>query len=317
MPRLIEWFLSSALCLSGIVAGRAAGVADSTDNVPNRNTPQKLQEAWLEFHESDLCQEVDSVFVFSGNGLEVWSRIESEKILQKFQGLFEPLKDSYPVELYTTRCEADKRSDEEDDPPPSLWQNLELRTNLGEYIPAIAGRMLEDRLQSKASTMPDSVSPFLKQRLKIYAEQVLNWNKRMERYASDLSLLARAAFAPGGAAAVRSKAIDACASHIQNLDKHIGKLTDNLQLAFPAPERKEHSSRHELPVRFPKDPVEKAQLIATSARSVSQRVFRFVYPENYTVELGELRHPGLLESLNALRSMVSDFKKSLSKSSRN
>jgi len=108
MLRLVIW-IATAFCFAAIDAG-VAGIADLSGSTPNRNTPQKLQDAWLSFHETDLCQEVDAIFVFRKSGLEVWSRIESDKTFQKFHELFEPLKNSYPVELYTTRPSEEKKT---------------------------------------------------------------------------------------------------------------------------------------------------------------------------------------------------------------
>jgi len=48
----------------------APDIDDWPFSVPNQNTPQKLWEAWLSFHETDLCQEVDALFVFNRSGME-------------------------------------------------------------------------------------------------------------------------------------------------------------------------------------------------------------------------------------------------------
>jgi hypothetical protein len=77
--------------------------AGSMGSIPNKNTLRELQEAWLEFHKTGLCQEIDAGFVFHGDGVEVWSRIESDRQYQKFQALFEPLKAANSVTLYITR----------------------------------------------------------------------------------------------------------------------------------------------------------------------------------------------------------------------
>ena len=98
-----------------------------------KDTPRKLQEAWLRFHEIGLCQEVDADFVFDDGGMKVWSRIGSDKIYLKFQELFAPLRNLYHVELYINRPRGEKESENGDNPPPSLWQNYELRSNLGEH----------------------------------------------------------------------------------------------------------------------------------------------------------------------------------------
>jgi hypothetical protein len=314
-----RYSLSVAILIfvAGVAVGNATDSADSSGNVPNRNTPQKLQEAWLQFHEKDLCQEVDAIFDFSGSGMEVHGRFESDKGLQKFERLFESLKRSFPVELHLTRAESEKKEkeEEEENPPPSLWQNLELRANLGENIESIGGQTVEERLQRTGSPMPDYSSPLMKQRVKIFAEQTLNLNKRMRQYASDLEALAAVAYDRGRSHDVQSKALVVCTKHAQSLDRQIVKLTASLVLAFPLSEKKKRVSLVEDPaISGIKDPMGKAAQLSAAVQKVSQRVHQFIYPEGYTVKLDDLRHPSLLQALDVLRGLVLDFKKSLGQS---
>ncbi len=303
MIRLLLLLLASMACTSGM----AARSAESSGNVPTENTPRKLQEAWLEFHETDLCQDVDAVFLFKKSEVEVWSRIESDKSHQKFQALFDSPKNSYGVALYTTRAEVVKKKDDED-PPPSLWQNFELRRNLGEF--ALTTFNTEERTISQGTIQPSVLSPLMKQRLKIYGEQVLNWNKRMERYALDMVALTRVACSPDGLPAVKAKANAVCRAHAQNLDKQVGKLIANLEQAIPSSEKtKRKTSRPAAPMSAADYPVERAVQISSAAQRVSRRIHRFIYPEDHTVELDELRYPSLLDSLGALRQMVAEFDK--------
>jgi hypothetical protein len=276
-------------------------------NVPGNATPRKLWEAWLSFHETDLCQEVDAVFVFQKNRLEVWSRIESDKSSRKFLALFEPLKNSHSVELYTTRPPEEKKDEEDNDPPPSLCQNSELISNLGYRTPKSLTYLEE---QTFLTDLP-STNSILRQLL-IYAEQTLHWNERMERYALDLAALARVVQNPAAYPGLKSRTVAACAAHAQDLGRYIRKLAANLTQALPRSEKKKR------PLALPeksddagKDPVERAKHISAAAQGISGRVYRFIYPEQYTVELDELRNPSLLESLEVLRGMVSDFERSL------
>jgi hypothetical protein len=307
MLRLVL-FIAWVICFAGM-AIEAAGIDDWPFSIPNHNTPQKLREAWLSFHETDLCQEVDALFVFNRSGMEVWIRIEKDKNQRKFLRLFESLKNSHQVEFYTTRSPVQNKEHDKEDPPPSLWQNYELRSNLGERISFDLSRLtLEDRHQLD----PPLVDSFLRQRLMIYAEQTLNWNKRMEQYALDLAALARVAYDPGISPEQKSRAIAVCADHAQNLEKYVGKLAANLAQALPMSEKKKRSpSRPETADNADRDPLERAKQISAATHEVSRRVYRFIHPEHYTVELDELRNPSLLESLWELRGMVSDFEKSL------
>jgi hypothetical protein len=317
MLRLAFLGIGILVCTAVIATGDAADFAGSSGNVPTKSTPHKLQEAWLHFHETDLCQEVDAIFVFNGSGMEVWCRIESDKNLQRFSELFGSLKRSFPVELYLTRAEADKKKADEEDPPPSFWQNLELRANLGEHIALIAGQAFEEPFEPKPTPRPDSFNTLLKQRLRLYAEQTLNLNRRVARYAVDLEALTRVAYDPDQSHDIQSKAIAVCAKHAQGLEKQIAKLTASLELAFPSSERKRRTAIRDAPaISEIRGPAEEVSHISISVQSVGRRVHQFIYPEEYTVELEDLRHPSLLQSLDSLRELVSDFEKSLGKPGR-
>ncbi len=295
------------ICFAGVATG-APDIEEWPLSVPNSNTPKKLREAWLSFHDIGLCQEVDALFVFNENGMEVWSRIEKDKDRRKFLKLFESLGNSYPIDLYTTRpSDEDKEGFEE--PPPSLWQNYELRSNLGDRIGLVFSRLdLEERLHLE----PPPVDPSLKQRLIIYAEQTLNWNKRLRQYALDLPALARSASDSGAPSDQKTMAWIVCSDHARNLEKCIEKLADSLKQAIPVVGKIKRSPAHRDPaVRKGEDPVDRAMQISVAADSVSRRVYHFIHPEHFTVELDELRNPSLLESLWELRAMVEDFERSL------
>jgi len=55
--------------------------ADSIPSAHASEVPLQLREGWLRFHEAELCQGVDAVFVFHKKGMEVWCRVEDEKNL--------------------------------------------------------------------------------------------------------------------------------------------------------------------------------------------------------------------------------------------
>ncbi len=307
MPRPVFLLLGFII----VIVEVAVCSAGSMGSIPNKNTPRELQEAWLEFHKTGLCQEIDAVFVFHGDGVEVWSRIESDRQYQKFQALFKPLKAANSVTLYITRAETDKKKDT-DDPPPSLWQNIELRRNLGEFAPAIAGLSMEESLQFPSSIAKSGFRSLMKHRLKIYADQMLNWSRSAERYSLDLIALVRVVHDPEGLSEMKPRAIAAAQSHAQNLGKVIGKLSANLEQALPLSERKKRrSSQPAKPVAADRNLVETAVHISSAAERISRRVDQFLFPESYTVKLDELRNPSLLESLGALRQMVTEFEKML------
>jgi hypothetical protein len=312
MHRSLRLLILSAICFAGLT-GKAICFAGSSENVPDNSTPQSLQEAWLRFHESDLCQEVDVVFMFDDRGMEAWSRIENEKTGQKYQELFGSLGDAVPVELYMTRPAAKKKSSDSDDPPPSLSQNMELRANLNDPIARLRTRVDESMA---AALEPGLGTPdiLLSQRLLVFAERTLDWNKKMEKYATELSSLARFALDPKVAPTLRSRSMRLCAEHTRNLEKQIGKLSANLVLAFPKPSK---NDRADHPPKAPEiaslNLIDGAEKISAETREVARRVNNFIHPQGFSIELDELRHPSLLDSLKTLRTMVLDFQKVIAK----
>jgi hypothetical protein len=300
------------LILCAIVAAAADAVALSYSDIPQKDTPRKLQEAWLRFHESGLCQEVDAAFVFENGGMQIWSRIGSDKSYSKFQELFAPLRNLHRVKLYTNRSREGKESDDGDNPPPSLWQNYELRANLGGHA-----AQLPTYDEDRVTINPSLSDPLLKQRLLIYGEQVLSRNRIMEHYALDLLILGRAVVDADIPPDIRSKAIAISSDHAKSLEKNIGKLASALTQAIPRPAKGENKAAPpDKPDTVNKPLLEEAAQIYQSTQSVARRIHCFIYPEYYTVELEELRKPIFIESLRTLQRMVLDFQKTLAKSGR-
>jgi hypothetical protein len=310
MHRTVLTLILIATCFAGVGAATDT-VAALYDDTPHKGTPRKLQEAWLRFHEVGLCQDVDAAFVFDESGVKVWSRIESDKSYLKFQALFAPLRKLYPVELYINRSREEKEAENGDNPPPSLWQNYELRSNLGDH--AVQWSVDDGEQIAINRSPPDEL---VKQRLLIYAEQTLSRNRKMEHYALDLFALARMAFDSGIPSDIRSKALAICLAHARNLEKNIRKLSSGLAQAIPGSAKWESGSFQPAADPHAENTLlpEKAEQIYTYAQSIARRVHRFIYPEYYTIELEELRYPSLLESLRTLQRMVLEFQGALAKS---
>ncbi len=273
--------------------------------------PRALREAWLRFHETELCQEVDAVFNLRKDTMEVWCRVEDEKSYGKFLELIEPLRASYTVAVYVTRLNPEKKSPEDKDPPPSLWNNSEIR----EY--------LQDPLQRNSGSAGGfTVRPppgehdaefFLKQRIMMFAEQTLEWERRMNRYASDLPDLAEAAFGSSAEPALGPRAAATCLAHAQGVEKQAERLTDNLRRALPKAGKRSRASELPPSTHRSAPPVENAIQLANGTRSVARRIYSFIHPQNHTVGLVDLREPSLLESLRTLRKMAADFQRSASR----
>jgi hypothetical protein len=290
-----------------IIRSKTAASAGSYQNEPMPDTPHKLAEVWLRFHEADLCQGIDAVFVFNKGGMEVWSVVEDERSYQRFLGTLEPLRDSFRIELYAIRPPPERKSDDDRDPFPSLWENYELRANLGDPI---AQDKLGPALERFLSVYPPD--EILKQRLLIYTEQTLDRNRRMERYAADLPALARMAFDSAVDPRLRLLANAVCLAHAQNLEKYIGKLDTSLRQALPKTNRKSRTSpQPDKSSKEAKVPVDSVVQISEAAHGIAKRVHYFIHPEHYTVGLDELRKPSLLELLEELQRLTGVFQRAV------
>ena len=325
---------SLSCALAGGISGRhVEGMvdhyADSILSVPASDVPLRLREVWLRFHEVELCQGVDAVFVFHKKGMEVWCRVEDEKSYHRFTEMLEPLRASYQIDLYTTRPTPEKKSS---DPPPSLLENAELRaylrdpsTRIGSPTDGIevsprdltrqAGSPWGDGKPGGSAIMsvPFPTSD-LKERLRMFAEQTLDWGKRMKRYADDLPALARMAVDPTEPLNLRSRAMTICQEHSQKLDRYAERLDENLTHALPKIKKQSRMpSRSDRSAFVGMPPIESAIQISDATGSMASRIFRFIHPQNPTVGLVDLREPGLLESLKTLRRMATDFQSAISK----
>ncbi len=270
---------------------------------PTEKTPGPLRELWLRFHESELCQDLDAVFVFHPHGLEVWCRVEDEKSFQKFSAMAEPLKKAYKIELYATRP-AGKKQQEQAEPPPSLWGNSELLRYIGDP---------ESRVSSVATFTPaepgEGAEPprhlVVRQRLLIFAEQVSEWNKKMRRYGMDLPALAREGFGKDTPPDFRKRAASVCLAHARGVDRYSARLVENLTQALPKGTKRDDAAESPKKIVKSNVPMEIASQLRNASAAVARRVSRFLHPQEHTVELSDLREPSLLESLRSLHTMVS------------
>lgn len=307
MARLLLVF---SLCLAVMPA--ASSEMGASGGVPDHNTPKEIATAWVRFHEAGLCQGVDAAFVFSEKGLEVQGVIEDERSNEKLQQMLQPLRSSYLVELHLTRREEEKKPEEKNDrdPPASLWENYELRSFLGDPFARAKTRPGFDDDALLHFPPPDDL---LKQRLRIYAEQVLDWSRKMERYAKHLPLLTRVSVDQSLAHGVRTRANAAGKAHTREMERIAGRLNASLEPAFPHLGRRDPAIQPEQSESVEKTIVEYADHISDFAQTVCLRVYQFIHPEQFTVGLTELRQPSLLESLKSLQKMGSEFEKALAK----
>jgi hypothetical protein len=284
----------------------APAADDLSEPMGFSEAPKALCRVWLRFHETDLCQGMDAVFVFSRNGMEAWIRVRDKKSYEKLQRLLEPLQDIHRIALYATHPKEDKESGHDWDPPSSLWENYELRSSLGDPFARARERL-------GFNTQRDMILPpadeMLKQRLLVYAEEVLERNWKIKRYASDLPSLARVATDPALDPEFRQKAAQISKAHARDLQKELEKLEKSLKYAFPRSREEKNSSPNRKQSEATRSFTDLAQQIAVEVQSAANHVDNFIYPRQYTVDLGELRQPSLLEEIKRLGKMVSDFQK--------
>jgi hypothetical protein len=293
--------------------------------MPNRDTPPRLVEAWLDFHRRELCRNLDAVFVFDGQGMEIWCRSEETRAYRNLLKIIEPLQNSHSVELYTTRPPKNNDDDKPSwmDIPPSLAENRELRSRLRPLTLGAQTRVItfmdeEGAVQTRVVTDPPGAAAraadsVLRSRLVIWANSVLENNRIMRQYAGEIPELLRTAFEPAFGAALRGRAKDICRKHAKDLVKSIRDSKNNLSRAFPGPSVKSvenKKSKKESPAALPAV-MERADELAARARDLSERIYRFIYPAQHTVDLDELQRPGLLVSLDALETEALDFEQDL------
>jgi hypothetical protein len=281
------------------------------ENLPRSDVPRALREVWLAYHQSGWCQGLDCVFLFRPDGMEIWCAVEDERSYSRLTEMTRALQSAFKVEIYPTRRPKGKPEKEERMPPPSLWHNEELRSYLG----ASLGRKGPGALPP-VETAEAETDMTLKQRVLGFAEQVLEWAERLRRYAADLPLLAWAAADAEAPADLKPQCADVCRKHARELGRNARRLQDNLAHAIPRAARTAKPARER---RFQSEigpPGRQAEQLAADAAEISRRVYGFVYPEEHTVELGDLREPGLLLALEDLGDAAAWFQSAILQSGR-
>jgi len=298
--------------------------------MPNRDTPPRLVEAWLDFHRGGLCRNLDAVFAFYSHGMEIWCRSEENSSYRKLLKIIEPLRNSHAVELYHTRLP--KNSGENSRItwtaiPPSIAENRELSTSMRPvafggppraiFVEDADGNM-QLRIVPGSSSADNNASStrIMRSRLVAWANSVLRNSRIMRQFAADIPELLSTAFEPAFGTATHKRARDVCRAHAKDMVKIIRELNKNLSRAFPKPStktpKKKNAAKKEPSEAF-SVVMERADRIAAEARALSGQVYRFIYPSQQTVDLDELQRPGLLASLDALENETRDFEQALTR----
>ncbi len=267
------------------------------------DAPRQVLEVWLRYHETEVCQDADAVFVFNPKGVEVWCEAADEKGCQKLVDMFSGLKAAYEIDFYVTRPTPARKREDEKNPPPSLWNNAELLR----YLKDPFGSSMAADSNVARRDVESRHDEMLKQRLLMYAEQVQDWNQRLKRCGVEIPALARAGFGTEFPQDLKKRAVLVCMAHVQTLDKYAARLNDALQQALPRPARNSGDKSKSGTFHKKGTPVEIAAQLSAATRVLYGRINGFLFPQHHTVEITDLREPGLLESLRTLRELAADF----------
>lgn len=298
-------------------------------NTPNHDTPLELQAAWLQFHQQNLCQKVDAIFIFTKGKMEVWVNSKNDKNYGELLTLLKPLQNTYRIDLHKTLPATHKESADIRTPPPSFWWNSKLTGYLHDSFLRNTGvfhqsLQFHPAVETSASTMdeqrfprfapdPFSSSPtqpriMYEQRLLMFARDTLKYSSKIKRYAADLPLIAHVAFDPTVTPELRRQALAVCREHAKKLQKYENKLNKNLLIALPAISGKQPAANPLKKSQIRKaSPFDISLLLVKEAQGLSNTVYRFMYPQNYTVTLTDLRNPPIIQSLATIQQITAEF----------
>jgi hypothetical protein len=313
----MRWIMGIALML--LILGipgesRAQSGSDLSNPAASRGIPLQqvavpLRNAWLRFHENDLCLGVDAVFVFQPKGMEIWCRAKDEKSLQELNALLTPLQRSYRIDLYAAYSDREKKpwAREDDDPPPSLWNNAELRGYFRDPGDTRWG-VADD---SASNLIPDpGLDLVMKRRIKLYSDQILEWLKKMDRFARDLPSLAGAGYGKDPVPEIQARARTVSLDHVREIGRYAGRLFESLRHAFPRGSGDGLLPQGPKPIPETSDsPYDSALRVSSQAQDLNQKILRFLYPQNYTVTLTDLRDPGLLDLVKVVQQSAAEFER--------
>ena len=313
----MRWTMGIALMLLILGAPdepRAQSGSDLSNMAASRGIPlgqvaAPLRNAWLRFHENDLCLVVDAVFVFQPKGMEIWCRAKDERSLQELNALLTPLQSSYRIDLYAAYSDREKKpwEREDDDPPPSLWNNAELRSYFRDPADTRWGAVDD----SASNLIPDrGLDLVMKRRIMLYSDQILEWMKKMDRFAKGLPSLAGAGYGEDPVPEIQARARAVSRDHVREIGRYAGRLFESLRHAFPRGSGNGLLPQGPKPIPDTSDsPYDSALRVSAQAQDLNQSILRFLYPQNYTVTLTDLRDPGLLDLMKAVQQSASDFER--------
>jgi hypothetical protein len=262
------------------------------------DAPRELVEAWLRLHGEELCLGIDAVFVSHEGIIQVWSRVEDEKHYKKLLKIMQPLSGLGRVEIFAAESVSHYESDK-DGVPPSLWENDELRA----FYRAPRQQPDTDIKYDWPLAMVTQADVF-EQRTIMFAKETLEKSDNLRKYAKDLPALTHLAVNPALDSDLRLLAFKTCRSQVRGMEKQIDKLNKNLNQALPKGRNMQELHPQDMPgINKEALPLEIAVQISEKAKAIAQQVYSFIYPDNHSVDLKELRSPGILNALMMLREL--------------
>jgi hypothetical protein len=140
----------------------------------------------------------------------------------------------------------------------------------------------------------------------MFAGQTLDWNRKLRRYAEDISDLAAAGFGQNAPTDLKPRAAEVCRAHAEALDRTADRILTNMSAAIPKPAKRGKPETASRP-RAPSEPVAVAGQLASAGQALSGRIQQFIFPRRHTVDLGDLKEPGMLESIRTIRVLAASF----------
>ncbi|MEJ2111315.1 MAG: hypothetical protein P8Z37_15665 [Acidobacteriota bacterium] len=151
---------------------------------------------------------------------------------------------------------------------------------------------------------PDDI---YRQRLKLFSIQTLDRSTQLEHYAVELPRLTPMALDPSVDPELRSLAKRVCRDHARELEKVAGKLESNLKQALPGEESADDVSFRSLFGDHDPGLEDLADVISQRSLGISKYVYTFIFPDQHTVELDELRSPDIFNELEFLRELTGKY----------
>ena len=262
------------------------------------DAPRELVETWLRLRGEELCLGIDAVFVSHEGIIQVWSRVEDEKHYKKLLKIIQPLSELGRVEIFAAESVSHYESDK-DGAPPSLWENDELRA-----FYRVPRQQSDTDIKYEWPLVMVTQEDVFEQRTIMFARQTLETSDNLQKYAKDLPALTHLASDPTLDSDLRLLAFKTCRSQVRGMEKQIDKLNKNLNQMLPKGKNMQELRSEDMPgINEEALPLEIALKISEKAEAIARQVYSFIYPDNHSVDLKELRNPGILTALMMLQEL--------------